>query len=187
MPVDLTCAKCGLPFRVIPCRAGTAQFCSRACRDTRGASNIAPRFWAKVSVRKRDECWPWAGARRPRGYGNVNHGGSTKLAHRLAWELTHGPIPDGMVVCHRCDNPPCCNPAHLFLGTTQDNVDDARVKGRLPRGERVWAAKLTVDAVREIRRLATAGVTRKALAVRFGVTRNHIDRLVTRKQWRHVA
>jgi hypothetical protein len=82
-------------------------------------------------------CWEWQGNRDYRGTGRVGNGtyhkgtSSTVLVHRVAWELTYGPIPAGLFVCHTCDNPPCCNPAHLFLGTQKDNMHDCKLKGRV--------------------------------------------------------
>lgn len=89
---------------------------------------VAERFWAKV--RKTDGCWEWMGARRGKGYGQFYLNGRTQHAHRVAWELVHGPIPPGMQALHRCDNPPCVRPADLFLGTNHDNVLDRHSKGR---------------------------------------------------------
>lgn len=79
-----------------------------------------------------DDCWVYVGPTKQGGYGRFSYGcgGKKKLAHRVAWELANGPIPDGLLVCHSCDNPPCCNPKHLFLGTHQDNKDDAVAKDR---------------------------------------------------------
>lgn len=94
--------------------------------------DFATRFWLLVDKRGPDECWPWAGgARSHNGYGEYGHASRGKVrAHRVAYELTHGPIPDGLSICHHCDNPPCCNPAHLFAGTTLDNARDRAQKGR---------------------------------------------------------
>lgn len=86
------------------------------------------KFWARVA--RSDGCWLWTGGTGPRGYGVVRYQGAAFRAHRLAWILTHGPIPEGLFVCHHCDNPPCCNPAHLFLGTGADNMRDMANKRR---------------------------------------------------------
>lgn len=98
---------------------------------------IETRFWGKVT--KGDGCWEWCGSRkggRYGGYGTIFYGGKTESAHRVAYQLTYGVIPDGMVVCHRCDHPPCVRPDHLFLGTLSDNAQDCVNKGRHRGGER---------------------------------------------------
>lgn len=92
---------------------------------------FAERFWSQV--RKSEGCWEWMGTRDPSGYGLTYFGAALK-AYRVAWELTHGPIPAGLHVCHACDNPPCCRPDHLWLGTHRDNMDDMVAKGRSVRG-----------------------------------------------------
>lgn len=88
------------------------------------------RFWSRVDRRGPDECWPWTGSRNPAGYGAFSRGGKRSNTHRVAWEMTHGPIPGRLHVLHACDNPPCCNPAHLSLGTHEDNMADMVAKGR---------------------------------------------------------
>lgn len=96
------------------------------------------RFWPKVAKRGPDECWEWTASRTPQGYGKIGRrkGESPAIASRVSWEMHNGPIPDGLHVLHRCDNPPCVNPAHLFLGTNADNQRDMRAKGRGRLGRR---------------------------------------------------
>ena len=110
------------------------------------------------------------------------------MAHRVAWEMANGgPIPDGMVVCHRCDNPPCVNPAHLFVGTRLDNVRDMVMKGRgrYPGhpGERNGGAKLTEQSVSAIRERISRGDTQKEIAVTFGIDPSVVSRIKSGKAW----
>lgn len=161
-------------------------------------------------------CWLWTGGTNRQGYGKSNVGKQKMLSHRAAWIVTHGPIPAGMSVCHRCDVPACCNPDHLFLGTAADNVADRDRKGRtargdrsgsrlhpdrlargrrngsrlhperLMRGEQVNTAKVTADDVRTIRRLASEGVRPGVLQRRFGLNQRSVWNIVHRRTWRHV-
>jgi hypothetical protein len=85
-------------------------------------------FWSRVNIGAPDECWEWKDARHNQGYGRL---GDSAYTHRIAWELTHGPIPSGSVIMHRCDNPPCCNPNHIQVATQGDNIRDCSAKGRL--------------------------------------------------------
>lgn len=95
----------------------------------------ATRFWSKATRCGDDDCWEWQGRRDGQEYGRFDVHAVPQLAHRIAWELTHGPIPDGLCVLHHCDNPPCCNPAHLFLGARAVNNADMRQKGRQAQGD----------------------------------------------------
>lgn len=171
-------------------------------------------YWPKVDTSAGpDLCWPWTGATNQSGYGTFVGGQGGRLAHRFAFIQAHGPIPDGLCVLHRCDNPPCQNPGHLFLGTQADNMADMKNKGRwvsglalhpelIQRGESHWshlrpdrirrgvktpAAKLDDDSVRAIRRSVSEGVPQIELAARFGVSRGAISLVVSRKTWGHVS
>lgn len=146
------------------------------------------KFWERVD--KRGDCWLWTGAINNHGYGNVSHQGKYWKAHRLAWALTHGDIPPGMQVLHRCDNPPCVRPDHLWLGTHTDNMRDRAEKGRHSvgnrRGSRHPLAKLTETDVRTIRDSLLGSMSHREIAERYGVTPNNIYRIATRKSWRHI-
>jgi hypothetical protein len=141
-------------------------------------------FWEKVD--RTGSCWEWTATKDPGGYGRFAVRRKLHGAHRIAYELTYGPIPDGLLVCHRCDNRSCVNPAHLFLGTDQDNTDDCIAKGRIAVGEQ-RGAKLTAVQVRLIRELAASGVAHRALGRQFGVASQTIDALIARRTWRHVV
>jgi hypothetical protein len=137
------------------------------------------------------ECWEWRWSGTPRGYGAVWSGGRQTYAHRKAYELFVGAIPDGMMVCHKCDNPKCCNPAHLFLGTQKDNMSDCVAKGRLTKGEhhgeRNGRHKLTEDLVGWIRLFAKNGIPHRHIADLFGVTRSVVSHIKCGRSWRHSA
>jgi hypothetical protein len=150
-------------------------------------------FWAKVDVRKPDDCWPWTGARTPKGYGNLTVNGKSWKAHRFAWHIAHFPIPDGYRVCHACDDPPCCNPGHLLLGKALANTTDMITKGRgefrknKAIGTRNTNAKLNDVAVREIRHEYCKGVLSQSdLAKLYGVTQPTIGYIIRCETWRHV-
>jgi hypothetical protein len=156
-------------------------------------STLSERFWSKVALGGSDECWEWQAARRTAGYGAFKIGGrqgKIHNAHRIAWVLTHGEIEDELFVLHRCDNRPCCNPAHLFLGTQLDNMRDMFAKGRRPPavGERSGNARLTEAAVIAAR--ANYGGRSgevKALCVKYGVHKNTMLAALHRRTWKHVA
>ena len=140
------------------------------------------RLWAMVD--KSGECWTTPGT----GYGKVRIGGRdepTVSAHRLSYELANGPIPAGMQVLHRCDNPPCVRPGHLFLGSNLDNVADRVAKGRGAKGERL-GSKLTEPDVVEIRRLRSQGMLQREIAERFAVTQETVSLIVLGRRWAHV-
>lgn len=146
----------------------------------------AERFWSKVAIGANDDCWQFTGSVATRGYGSFRGSNGTELAHRVAFRLHHGQEAE-LCVLHRCDNPPCCNPAHLWEGSRADNNRDMhdKVRNRQPRGEQHPNRKLSDEAVREIRKAGTSRSEQRALAVRFGVTRSAIL-YVQRGGWAHV-
>ena len=129
-------------------------------------------------------CWEWKGSLNGGGYGQLAVGTDRpEIATRVAYRAWVGPIPAGGAICHRCDNPPCINPAHLFLGTKADNNRDMRTKDRHAHGETSTAWKLTDVQVVEIRtRYAAGGVTQRALAEEFGVSTGNIQLIIARKR-----
>lgn len=145
---------------------------------------VGQRFWQKVI--KGDGCWEWQGCKQSHGYGQIRIDHKSKLSHRVSWEMVNGPIPDGLHVLHKCDNPACVRPDHLFLGTHEENMEDRKRKGRTTCGEQYEHAKLTTADVIEIRQLYISGLTQRELSERFGVNRRHISRIVNRQRWSQV-
>lgn len=208
--IQRTCKTCGTEFKTKMCwiRKGYGKFCSKPCADQ--ALKVSPetRFW--VSVDKSggpDACWPWTKGRRRGGYGQIYVNGKAVSANRFSYELHYGLIPNGMIVLHKCDNPPCCNPAHLQLGTYAENSADMVAKDRqakgerhgsrtcpgavkkaIPRGERHSNAKLTATSAKEITAVYKAGgITMRALAERYGVHLVTISDVVNGKTWTEVT
>lgn len=193
-----TCEHCGerfLPsYRVTAAYWSTRRFCSDECRQygMRGAPRstkgrvrvpLVERFWRKVDQRGPDECWLWRGSREKAGYGIIHAGperGRFKKAHRVSWELHHGPIPEGMCVCHHCDVRACVNPRHLFLGTLADNNRDRDEKGRSRFGTRPKIDRETASAIREY---VAAGHSQQAAADRFGLSQPHVSRIMRGENW----
>jgi hypothetical protein len=170
------CLWCGAPFT----RNGAGRCCSMVCA-----------FWSRVDkngptpehMPHLGACWIWTGSAK-NGYGQIGDSTGVYLTHRFSYALAHGHIPDELRVCHSCDNPPCCNPSHLFLGTQRDNMNDMKAKSRTPVGESRINSKLTKEQVLEIRACSEwpAATGRK-----FGICDSHVSKLRRRIRWAHVA
>lgn len=196
--VQRQCEICTTPFETHPSKIakGHGRYCSPKCMGA-AMRTTSEAFWRRVVRGKPSACWPWLGATGKAGHGRTLWQDRHHSAHRVAYELTYGPVPDGLQVCHRCDNAPCCNPQHLYLDTPAGNNADMWARGRgrsgpqidpscLPRGERHPNAKLTTAAVLRIRVQAAAGVRHRDLADTYGVSNGAIGAVVSRRLWRHV-
>ncbi len=152
----------------------------------RGRASLTERLWRRVPIGAPDACWEWPGATSDKGYGLITRGGRDRRhvrTHRVAYESAVGPVPAGLFVLHTCDNPPCCNPAHLFLGTSADNTDDMMRKGRgrLPglKGQAHPRARLSDDDIAMMRARYHAGsATQRELAEEYNVREQYVWRLV---------
>lgn len=172
-----------------PARAAKTRAYVRRGLDLRELADekFADRFWSKVDPT--GDCWLWTAYTKPDGYGQFTvRKGKFYNAHAVSYALTAGPVPPGMVVCHRCDNPPCVNPDHLFLGTHRDNMHDMSAKGRAvhSRGEQQHNARLSEADVREIKSFPERRGLRAELARRYGVSHTTITKIRSGLKWVHV-
>ena len=152
----------------------------------RSGGTLADRFASFVEITGSNDCITWPeGSRNENNYGVLSYRQKVQYAHRVSYEIHLEPIPEGMVIRHKCDNPPCVNPLHLELGTRFDNNRDAVERGRNAFGERSASAKLTDSQVREIRESA-ARVGQSNLARKYSVSPSTISEIVHRKRWRHI-
>lgn len=186
--VSIRCKQCKTSFVVQRQYANTRQFCGHACANQfRSEANTAPeRFWQWVDRKTPTECWLWIRRISSAGYGVYRR----TYAHRTAWQIEHGQrIPLGLVIRHTCDNPPCCNPAHLVIGTHRDNGRDMIQRGRshqrMPQGSAHPLARHTEAEILDIRARAANGETYASLARTYNMTPVGIRSIVLRKTWRH--
>lgn len=190
-----TCAfeGCGKPLKA-------AGYCTGHYRQAKAGESLRPlqkqvhglseekRFMALADVKSVKECWNWKSSRRSDGYGQWRRStGQIELAHRASWRLFRTEIPKGAFILHRCDNPSCVNPSHLFLGSQADNMVDMWNKGRarpgMSRGEAHGMSKLTAAAVRKIRASQQSGVD---LAAKYGVSPSTISDVRKRRIWKQI-
>lgn len=158
----------------------------KKCRFTR--QEYIDRFWANVSVKGPGDCWEWQ-AGKSNGYGWMTMFGVKDRAHRHAWRLVNGEIPEGLFVLHKCDNPPCCNPNHFFLGTDMDNFQDAKRKGRTKRpqpdnrGEKCGSNKLSENDIRTICTRLDRGDNAKQMSLEYNVRAGTIHSINAGRIW----
>jgi hypothetical protein len=206
--LSLTCSVCGTIFTVPASRLskpGGGKYCSRACQGRGQTVDLATRFWAKVD--KSGDCWLWTGSTTKQGYGKLTISARKPRGYfrapTIAYELTYGPIPEGMLVCHSCAiNYPrgdityrrCVNPAHLYAGTDTDNNRDTVRHGRRAIhnnhyliGEEKPNALLTAKTVKEIRAIrANGGSSLRILSERFHVSSSSISAMLQGRTWKHI-
>ena len=164
------------------------KFVCQECGAINPHETMVERFWNQVSKGDGpDDCWEWIGCVSPTGYGSFNIEGKSfaQATHRVSYEMAFGPIPKGMFICHKCDNPPCVRPDHLFLGTPADNWADMLKKRRrcYKRGEDNPNAKLTLVQVLEMKTLYPT-LSHRKLAKKYGVSKTTIAGILKGEQWK---
>lgn len=181
------CAFCGESFRarLRQVKLGRGRFCSLACANRSRCLPLVDRFFDSIGPKTEKGCILWVGSKSRQ----ISNGGRLLLAARVAYEIFIGPIPDGLCVCHTCDNGhlPCITPTHFFLGTHADNMADRNAKGRHARGTMIPHAKLTDEKVREIRTRRAAGELIGSIADSFGISHPQASLIIARKKWAHVT
>ncbi len=170
------CKHCGKEF--LPHKKARHSYCSDYCR-----------FWDNVDIRKPDECWQWRMHKIYTGYGYFTLKNRPIRTNRISWIFSYGDIPDGLFVLHHCDNPSCCNPNHLFLGTQMDNMHDMISKGHkvVKTGSSNFHAKLSEDDILNIRTMYSNGIYQKDIAKQFGICQQSVSLIVNRINWKHIT
>jgi hypothetical protein len=192
--ITKTCPACGKEFQHTS-QQPKRKFCSPQCLGAsrtirfKGKTRGRPSWQEQIAIflarfSDNSQCWEWSGSWASTGYGRLNpKRGFTVSAHRGAWEVVNGPIPNGLFVLHHCDNPPCCNPSHLFLGTPKDNTQDMLTKGRNPHGEQHYRARLTAPQVVAIRADARS---HRSIAADYSIARVTVTAIKNGRMWRHL-
>lgn len=151
--------------------------------------HLIRRFWGKADKRE-DGCWEWQSAKMPKGYGIFTVLLEGKyvgvLAHRMAWLITYSDVPTELYVCHKCDNPKCVRPEHLFLGTHADNLGDQKAKGRSRFGSKHHGAKVTEEDVKDMFALREQGLTHKQIAEKYNMSRPNVTVILNGRTWQNV-
>lgn len=181
--ITVECKQCGRWFHVPKSRfeRGQVKFCSQKCYSDFQTQPLE-RIWDHI--KKEGDCWVWTAHKHPFGYGMIMVNGIPTGCHRISWELTNGPIPHGMSVLHKCDNPSCINPSHLFLGTQDDNMKDRSKKGRAPKGESHPMSKISEEMAIKIKHSMLSGYKCAAL---FHVSPSTVHSIRSGKTWRHIS
>ncbi len=187
------CERCGNPIRRKPYDTPSSflkrRFCGYSCSNKTRTFTRVPmqeRFWCKVKIGAPTECWEWKAAVHPDGYGwfTGNPTDRPRHAHRFAYQLSKGDIPDNLWVLHTCDNRICVNPNHLYLGNRRDNIKDCVDRNRTCYGERNPRSKLTEKQVVEIRQLRRDGVKQATIASVFGIAQSCVSQIEHRQRWK---
>jgi len=166
-------------------------YCSKKCADQschKSHSDSITRFWSHVEINDLFDCWNWTACKDRDGYGQFHFKSKQYKAHRVAWILSYGEIPEGLIVCHHCDNPSCINPTHLFLGTHLDNAKDRDLKGRGAdhRGNDGIESRLKPEQVIAIRELYQTEKNQSEIARMYKMSHSGIGLIVNRKTWKHI-
>jgi hypothetical protein len=179
------CKNCGKSYfgRSCDVKSGRSKYCSIKCRHTCKVIPILERFWSKVN--KSDDCWNWTAATNKKGYGIFDRDSGFATAHRYSYFLHFGEIPKNKIICHKCDNPKCVNPSHLFVGTIADNNKDKTNKNRQAKGAVTNKAKLTREDIIKIRKL-TKNTTLRKIATMFNVAHSTISSIKLGYTWKHI-
>lgn len=188
MSPNVRCERCGKAFRVKATFVGKTKYCSRRCCRSFNAAT----FWTRFKTV--GECLVWTGGTGSKRFAShalcygvaTGPDGAKHLTHRIAWELRHGPIPNGMQVLHHCDNPPCARDDHLFLGTHIDNINDKVRKRRHCFGSKVKVSKFKEEDILKIRMDLSNGKSGNSIASEYGVVSSTIHNIAHRITWKHV-